>query len=308
MKKNGEFNEPNLKQKYDFDLTCKKFIESSYVLEVLQNITPKRMLGLIKNNEKYKDFLSNLNVENENGVISVISDKTKNSHFNILQNTDVLGVIDKSIIEENVSQSFLSKGIKDFNFTSQDKVNEMYKYLIKEMDINIEDKDINTYFNENDEHKEKFITEVKLENFDIDNFIRLETSPLDGIKKVSQNVNKVDDAILKEATLEEMLDNESSTIYQSIKKLYDYVFGENYFTNEDEFKKEVKNDFKYDYLTINDDIKTNETYLWYIDTVGRSYAVQALDSTKPVFEGEVVSMLFGVKPEKKASKSSEEEM
>ena len=311
--KMGEFDEPSLSQKYDFDLTCKKFIESSYVLDVLNEITPNKMLELINNNKNYEDFqiplvsgMKRNSKINELADISILSDKNKNSHFNILQNTDILSVIDQDTILENTSRYFLNHQMKDLNNLDINEtitfINDMYKSLINKMDINLKDKDLVTYYNK---ETEKYITEVNFESFGVDDFVRLETSPLDGIKKIVENVNYLDKKFLSIASIEEMLD-EGSSVLPSIEKLYNEIYGVNYFTNEDEFKGQVKRDLQYDYLTLNNDIKENKTYLWYIDSSKKSYAIEALDNTKDVAKGNEADKLFGV--ENKKQKSNEEEM
>ena len=312
---NGEFDEPSIKQKYDFDLTCRKFIESSKVLEVLQEITPQKMYQLIQNNKNYKDFKEPLFNEMDEGtkrgfvaMTNIISNNQYNSHFKFLDNTDVLHVIDNDTIEEKTSQYFLDNKIKNFNNLEVEKegklINSMYKKLINEMDINLKDDNIVTYYNKN---QETYVTEVNLQDLGINNFVRLETSPLDGIKKVAENVEKVDDTVLTEAAYEEMLE-ENSPIYASIKKLYAHMYGENYFTSEDALKEQIKYDLKSDYLTFNDDITENsETYIWY--SYGKEdYAINAMDSSLNVLEGKDVLNIFGIdEDEKENIKQNEDE-
>lgn len=318
--KTGEFDTPNLKQKFDFDLVCKHFIESSKALDILTKITPDKMVDLVHNNVNYKDFLHHYEgsryeyamdagygqTDDLYAQFSIIYDENTNSHFEFIDNTDVLNVISEEEIKEHTKMYFLDHNIEDFADTTDEtmeQIDNMYMSLFDKMGTNFNDGDVFTRYNI---VKDIYETDIKLNNYGKDDIIKLFLSPFDGIEKVSKNVIDVEHKILTKASYAEMLDEETSKIYPSIKKLYDYMYGENYFTSKEEFEDTVKNDFQHDFLTFNDDIKTNETYIWYLYDK-EDYAIKALDSSSEVLEANEADKLFGVEEIKK-TKSNEEEM
>lgn len=85
----------------------------------------------------------------------------------------------------------------------------------------------------------------------------------------------------------------NNPIYPSLKKLYDVVYGKDYFENEVEFEEKVRSDLKYDFLTLKNSTKENIAYLWLVDTESVNFAIEALDSSKPIIAGRKAEELFG---------------